>query len=104
MSDEQGDNPELRKFERRIEHKEKQLEQTHQLVMEGPSLLSEFTTEVLLPLIHSLQKSASDAPGRRGAPEAEPPDPKGQASSERQAADVRRKLGLDDEEVNDANR
>lgn len=55
MSDNGPDESELRKFERELEHREKYLETTNELLQEVPSLLGELTNEVILPLLNSLQ-------------------------------------------------
>lgn len=81
MSDESDENgvndPEIRRFEREIEHQEKQLEMTQELLKEAPELLSKLITECVLPVaqqLNSQQQSAWEPPKRREKPQYDPPD------------------------------
>lgn len=71
MSDDESSDREMRKFEREMDFREKGLENTNELLQEAPSLLSELTTEVVLPLLNSLQ-SNQPAQSRRSEPEFSP--------------------------------
>jgi len=55
MSDDSPDDPEIRKFEREMEHREKNLEAANEMLKDAPGLLGELTNEVVLPLLKSLQ-------------------------------------------------
>jgi len=55
MADNGPDDPEIRKFERELDHREKNLEAANELLKEAPGLLGELTNEVILPLLSSLQ-------------------------------------------------
>lgn len=55
MPDRESEDPEIRKFERELDHREKNIEAANELLKEAPGLLGELTNEVILPLLNSLQ-------------------------------------------------
>ena len=85
MPDKESEDPEIRRFERELEHREKNIEAVNELLKEVPSLLSKLTTEVVLPLVNSLQpqqqqemrsplksRQQPQKPRNRGKPEYNP--------------------------------
>lgn len=102
--DENGvDDPEIRRFEREIEHQEKQLEMANDLLKDAPELLSQLITECVLPVAQQLnnqQQSAWEPPERREKPEYDPTDRPRSGIKEGGASDVeavRDSLDLDGE-------
>lgn len=55
MADKDFEDRDLRKFERELEHREKNLDAANDLLKDAPSLLAELTNEVVIPLLQGLQ-------------------------------------------------
>jgi len=105
MSDDH-DDPDLRRFERELEHREKNLEHANEMMKEAPEVLSELVAGVVIPLVQQLGPSSSrnqdlwNPPnhGQREEPSYQPDSPNNKEGPAKDVQEMRENLGLDSTE------
>lgn len=108
MSEESGeprDGESVERLDRRLQHQEKQMELAHDFAKQVPELMARFVNDCVVPIMRATQQPQQaqqplwEPPEEtRGKPGYTPPqaESEGQSDSETAAADVRGKLGLDE--------
>ena len=76
MSDNSPDDSEIRKFEREMDFREKNLDVANDLFKEAPSLMGELTEQVIIPMMKALgpvkRQQQMWEPPERNKPEYQP--------------------------------